>query len=167
MLSEKVKYISVAQLVHEIFLKTFQIEFSNFCNFVNFFNGIFLIKRWSSKIIDSEVLPQPTHLKMTKSKKSYKIVPLWWKNQTFLVILEPQVIWNSMVVYRTTELRFLELLLNPNCSWLLLEYEVVFAKLLGKKGFHCDYELADMVIIWKNIHFCGLIKPSLLFCICL
>ena len=28
------------------------------------------------KIIDSEVLPQPTHLKTTKSKKSYKIVPL-------------------------------------------------------------------------------------------
>ena len=94
--------------------------FSNFLQFCKFFYKIFFfIKRWSSKIIDSEVLPQPTHLKMTKSQKSLKIVPLWWKNQTCLVKLEPQAIWNSMVVYRTTELRFLELLLNPNYSWLL------------------------------------------------
>ena len=76
LLSKKVKYISVAQLFHEIFLKTFQIEFSNFCNFVNFFLQDFSYKRWSSIIIDLEALPQPTHLKMTKSKKSLKIVPL-------------------------------------------------------------------------------------------
>ena len=39
--SEKVRYVFVAQLVHEILLKAFKIDFSNFHDFVNFFTIFF------------------------------------------------------------------------------------------------------------------------------
>ena len=40
-LSEKVRRVSVAQLVHAISLKAFKIDFFNFHDFVNFFTNFF------------------------------------------------------------------------------------------------------------------------------
>ena len=69
MLSEKVKYISVAQLVHEILIKTVQVEFSNFHNFVSFFFVIFSSKVSVPKLLIYGVLPQ-NHIKKWLSVKN-------------------------------------------------------------------------------------------------
>ena len=74
--SKKVKYISVAQLVREISLKTFQIEFSNFRNFIEKFYRTFLLKDGVLKSWIQSFLAKPPNLKMTKSQKYLKIGPL-------------------------------------------------------------------------------------------
>ena len=43
--SEKVKHVSVAQLVHEISLKAFKIDFFNFHDFVNFLSSKYFAKK--------------------------------------------------------------------------------------------------------------------------
>ena len=68
-LSKKVKCISVAQLVHEISVKTFQVEFSNFHNFVNFFYMILFMKRWNSKMMDLEIFASTTTFEDDKKSK--------------------------------------------------------------------------------------------------
>ena len=58
MLSKKVKYFSVAQLFHEISIKTVQVEFPNFHNFVSFIFVIFLSKVSVPKLLIYGFLPK-------------------------------------------------------------------------------------------------------------
>ena len=116
-LSEKVKHVSVAQLVHEILLKVSKIYFFNFHDFVSFFTNFFHLNILISKNMFLEVFSLTiAFIRIRKVKISVDWSFLLSKI-LFSVILGPQLIWNLMVQHKTPRLWLQESLLTQRISW--------------------------------------------------
>ena len=86
MFSKNLKHVSVAQLIHEISLKTFKIEFFNFHDFVSFFTYFFHLNVLFKNMLSGALSLTITFRKDQKSQNHSGMV-IFNEKILFLVVL--------------------------------------------------------------------------------